>query len=320
MSVYTKIEPDELKAFLAHYTVGDLINFQGIKEGIENTNYFVTTTGGEWVLTIFETVAAEDLPFFLGLMDHLHHHGIPSPAPVTDCDNRLLREIKGKMAALVQRLDGRSPQQPSLEQCRAMGDVMARLHVAAASFQQRRANPRGPHWWQSTARALLAKLAADDAALLESELAYQSAFRHLDLPRGIIHGDLFHDNALFLGDRLSGVIDFYYACSDVLLFDIAIAVNDWCSRDDGTLDDQRCQVVLNAYHRRRPFKQAEAQAWQPLLRAAALRFWLSRLYDMHFPRPGEITHTKDPDTFRRILMHRTQDPPRFLAGLPGASE
>jgi homoserine kinase type II len=312
MSVYTKIEREELEAFLTHYAVGQLLEFQGISDGIENTNYFVTTTGGRWVLTLFETIAQDELPFFLSLMAHLDAHGIPSPAPVADNNGDFLRLFKGKPAALVQRLSGKHVKTPNITQCAAMGGVLARLHVAATSFSRNRANPRGPHWWHQTAHSLLTRLAPEDAELLHDELAYQDSFRHLQLPRGIIHGDLFHDNALFQGDRLSGVIDFYYACDDVLLFDVAIAINDWCSHPDGSLDEAKAHAVLHAYDQGRKIAPQETQVWVPLLRAAALRFWLSRLYDQHFPRPGEITHIKDPQVFRRILWQRIHHPPTFI--------
>jgi len=315
MSVYTKVEPSELEAFLSQYAIGQLVSYQGISDGIENTNYFVTTTGGRWVLTVFETVERHELPFFLDLMDHLNDHGIPSPGPVMNNLSVHLSEIKGKPAALVQRLSGSHVRgAPNRAQCAAMGEMMARMHIAAESFSMQRENPRGPAWWNRVTKIVLPKLAPDDAEMLQAELVYQDQFRTLELPRGIIHGDLFQDNALFEGDRLSGVIDFYYACTDALLFDLAIAVNDWCSKIDGALDEEKTQDTLQAYGKTRGFTTIEAQAWAPLLRAAALRFWLSRLHGVHFPRPGEITHTKDPDVFKRILQQRIAHPPKRFAG------
>lgn len=311
MSVYTTIDRADLELFLQHYAVGELVLYEGITAGIENTNYFVTTTEGEWVLTIFETLTEAELPFCLNLMAHLANRGIPSPAPVETDTGQFLLKLKKKPAALVQRLSGRSVKRPELVHCAALGTVLGKLHQAGTDYREHRPNSRGPHWWRETAAKVLPLLADEDARLLRDELSYQGARRHLNLPRGVIHGDLFHDNALFTGDRLSGVIDFYYACNDVLLFDIATAVNDWCVEKDGSLDEARVGAVLSAYARERMFTDAERNAWVPLLRAGALRFWLSRLHDMHFPRPGELTHTKDPDIFKNILRQRIDHPPKF---------
>lgn len=316
MSVFTKVERGELVAFLESYTVGDLQHFQGIRAGIENTNYFVNTSGGRWVLTLFETLHVSELPFCLYLMDHLDAHGIPSPAPVADRDGRILTALKGKPAALVQRLPGRSAMAPNANQCAAMGEMLARLHLAGRSYGRQRTNSRGPQWWQRMAEVLLPYLDEAGRRLLTEELAHQAVLRALDLPRGVIHGDLFRDNVLFQGERISGVIDFYYACNDVLLFDLAVAVNDWCVDEAGALDGERLAAAVDAYGRERPFLPAEGAVWSSLLRAAALRFWLSRLHDLHFPRPGEMTHVKDPDVFRRILERQIARP----ASLPGIGD
>jgi homoserine kinase type II len=308
MSVFTKVERNELVAFLDAYTVGDLQHFQGIRAGIENTNYFVNTSGGRWVLTLFETLHVSELPFCLYLMDHLDAHGIPSPAPVADRNGQILLVLKGKPAALVQRLPGRSALEPNINQCAAMGEMLARLHLAGQSYPRQRANSRGPQWWQRMAEVLLPHLDPAGQTLLTQELNHQARLRDLDLPRGVIHGDLFRDNVLFQGDRISGVIDFYYACNDVLLFDLAIAVNDWCAMEGGALDPERVAAAVGAYARERPFSAVEQEIWSTLLRAAALRFWLSRLHDLYFPRPGELTHTKDPEVFRRILARQIANP------------
>lgn len=318
MSVYTPVGGDELRAFLATYDVGELRDYRGISAGIENTNYFVDTSGGRWVLTLFETLPEAELPFCLDLMGHLAARGVPSPRPQPDRQGQVLRRLNDRPAALVQRLSGASVSSPSVDHCAAMGRALGRLHRAAGDFPGVRANSRGPAWWQQAAARLDGRLDAAQAALLREELAHQERFRHLDLPTGIIHGDLFHDNALFEATRISGLIDFYYACRDVLLFDVAVAVNDWCVRADGTLDEHRANAALSAYAAERPLQAVEALAWAPLLRAAALRFWLSRLVDLHFPRPGEITHTKDPQVFRRILERHIAAPPSLPAPLlPG---
>jgi homoserine kinase type II len=304
MSVYTSISTSELSGFLEHYRVGQLLEYSGIESGIENTNYFVTTTDGQYVLTLFEHHSADELPFFLDLTAFLAEHQIPSAHPEQTRDGKYLDELKSKPVALVARLSGQSVTRANKEQCVAVGEVLARLHVAAQHFPYSRANPRGPGWWASTAHALYRKISADDTVLLKDELGFQASYQNNKLPRGIIHADLFRDNILFDQNRLTGLIDFYYACTDVLLFDVAITVNDWCSNDDGGLDPLLLEAFLGAYQQVRLFGDDELVAWPVMLRAAALRFWLSRLHDLHFPRPGEMTHTKDPNTFRRILSNR----------------
>ncbi len=308
MSVYTRVERGELERFLRRYAVGALVDYQGITAGIENTNYFVTTEGGAWVLTLFETVSEDELPFFLNLMNHLAQRGLPTAAPQPDREGRFLQHLNERPAALVKRLPGRSPRTPNAAQCRAMGEVMAHMHIAAADYDGYRENSRGPAWWRPTAEQLYPVLDADDARLLADELEYQRAASRERLPRGVIHGDLFHDNALFEGDSLTGVIDFYYACNDVLLYDLAVAVNDWCSDEQGHVDPALQAAVFRGYATHRQLEQTEMRSWNTMLRAAALRFWLSRLYDQHFPRPGEMTHTKNPDIFRRILLSRIEQP------------
>lgn len=304
MSVYTAIEREELADFLRAYEVGELVAYEGIPDGIENTNYFVDTTRGRFVLTLFEWLPEADLPWFLELMAFLAEQGIPCAHPVADREGRYLRRLRGKPAALVQRLKGRSVSHPGEAHCRAIGGVLARMHVAGRGFPRRRSNDRGPRWWRETARKLDGRLAPEDRELLEAELRFQASHRTDALPRGVIHADLFRDNALFVGERLTGIIDFYYACNDVLLYDVAVTVNDWCSDAEGRLDGARTTALLAAYEAVRPLGAAEREAWPVMLRAAALRFWLSRLHDLHFPRPGEITHTKDPDVFKRILLDR----------------
>lgn len=308
MSVYTTVERPELGAFLERYEIGELLSYEGISAGIENTNYFVTTSAGpndgRYVLTIFESHSAGEMGYFLDLMAHLSEHGTPTAHPIPDRQGVYLQTLKGKPAALVQRLQGRSLEHPDADHCATMGAELARFHRAGQSFGQERSNDRGPAWWLKTREKLRRKLAAEDLALLDAELGFQRAHRHDQLPRGVIHADLFRDNALFDDDRLGGIIDLYYACNDVLLYDVAVTVNDWCSRVDGSLDPLRARAFLQAYHAERPFSAAEGEAWPVMLRAAALRFWLSRLQDLHFPREGEMTHIKDPQEFRRILEQR----------------
>jgi homoserine kinase type II len=304
MSVFTTVTSEQLQVWLRGYRLGDLQDLRGIASGITNTNYFVTTGAGRYVLTLFEKNSVDELPYFLDLMAHLAEHGIPCPHPVASLDGSYLGQINGKPAALVSCLRGNSLEHPDLAQCAEMGTVLARMHLAGQSFPQFMENPRGPHWWNVTAQAVMPFLSEEHGAMLKQELAYQSGFRNLDLPRGVIHADMFRDNVLFDCGKLTGLIDFYYACNDAWAYDLAITANDWCITADGGLDEARLTALLGAYHEVRPLIAEECQAWPVLLRAAALRFWLSRLYDLHHPQPGELTHAKDPEHFRRILTRR----------------
>jgi homoserine kinase type II len=308
MSVYTTVTPEQLGLWLNRHNVGTLIDLRGISAGIENTNYFVTTTAGRYVLTLFEKLTAAELPFYLNLMAHLADHGIPSARPIPDLDGALLGELNEKPAALVSFLPGKDVEAPGPAHCAAVGSMLARIHRAGLSYAARMENPRGLRWWQQVLPQLVTFLAAADAALLKREVDFHAVHRFPDAPRGAIHADLFRDNALFEGIRISGVIDFYFACTDSLLFDVAICVNDWCVRGDGAIDRVRAQTLLDAYRRIRPLADAETHAWPVMLRAAALRFWVSRLYDYHLPRSGELTHAKDPRHFQRILERHIEHP------------
>lgn len=307
MSVYTTIESDELEDFLSSYSVGTLDDFEGISDGIENTNYFVNTRNGDdrqFVLTLFEHHTLEEMQYYLGLMHHLADHSVPSADPVADNDGNYVRLFKNKPAALVHRLKGGSIRETSPSHCQQIGAAMGKLHTAGLSYQAHQPNPRGPAWCATTAEAVSSKLSDEDAVFLKAEIDYQRSNRNADIPRGVVHADLFRDNALWDGDTLSGIIDFYYACDDVLLYDIAVLVNDWCSKQDAGLDHDKVIALLQAYNKHRPLQANEQQYWPAMLRAGALRFWLSRLYDKHFPRPGELVHTKNPDEFRAILQDR----------------
>jgi len=315
LSVYTPVSQPELAAWLRNHSVGALEALEPIESGIENTNYFVTTAQGCYVLTLFERLPAAELPFYLNLMAHLARHGIPCPAPVADLNDAYLGELNGKPAALVTRLPGRSIERPGESECRELGMLLARMHLAARSYSAYLENPRGPRWWRLAARDLEPFLDAAERALLDEELAYQARQRFPDLPRGPVHADLFRDNALFEGPRLSGVFDFYFAGVDCLLYDVAVCANDWClavPRGARSLDPARVQAFLGAYHALRPFGAQERDAWPAMLRAAALRFWLSRLHDLHLPRPGELVHAHDPAHFREILVRRIAEAPPWV--------
>ncbi len=302
MAVFTRVTEAELTAWLGDYSLGQLLELQGIASGIENTNYFVTTGHGRFVLTLFEKLAAHELPFYLNLMAHLARHGIPCPSPVADRHNRFLSPLQGKPTCIVSRLPGKSVMQPEVAHCAAVGAMLGQLHGAAQSFAETMANARAANWRTHAAQQVLPFLPPQDAALLESEVAFHASHTLAALPQGVIHADLFRDNVLFDGARIGGLIDFYFACNDCLLYDVAITVNDWCMSADGALDQARTQALLRAYHRERPLQPQEHAAWPIALRVAALRFWLSRLYDMHLPRDGELINAHDPEKFKRILQ------------------
>lgn len=305
MAVFTTVGMHELAPWLEQFDLGSAQRLEGIPSGIENTNYFLDTDRGRYVLTIFEKLTAVELPFHLGLMDHLARAGLPCPSPAATRSGALFHPLKGKPASVVTRLAGRSAMQPGPGHCRAMGAMTARLHLAAADYPPTQDNPRGPHWWTVTAPQVMPFLPADEQALLRDELATQFAHRLDPLPRGVVHADLFRDNVLFEDERIGGVIDFYFAGADIWLFDLAVVVNDWAIDAEGRIDAARADALLAAYRALRPLSGAERAAWPIVLRAAALRFWLSRLYDLHLPRPGEIIHPHDPSRFRDILrMHR----------------
>jgi homoserine kinase type II len=302
MAVFTSVSEDQVASWLGNYSLGTLLELQGIPAGIENTNYFVTTSNGRFVLTLFEKLTARELPFFLNLMAHLARHGIPCPAPVADRHNRLLGELNGKPACIVSRLTGKSVTQPTAANCAAVGAMLGQMHTAGLSFGQQMQDPRGPVWRAEAAQAVLKFLPPQDAALLESEVELHATRPLAGIPRGVIHADLFRDNVLMDGEHVGGLIDFYFACTGKLLYDVAITVNDWCVDSEG-LDEHRARALLNAYHAARPFTAEEATAWPQALRVAALRFWISRLYDLHLPRDGEMVNRHNPDQFKRILQN-----------------
>jgi homoserine kinase type II len=311
MSVYTSLTNQELSEFLLAYDIGELVDFQGISEGIENTNYFVTTrlngNPQRFVLTIFESLDFDELPYFLELTAFLAEHGLPCAHPIADKDGHYLLKFKRKPIALVQRLSGKGIQRPDPDQCRQIGQVLAKLHLEGRQFPAHRKNPRGPEWAQDSADRIEHLLSAEDRSLLGSELEFQANIDTGRLPGGVIHADLFRDNALYVEGKLTGIIDFYYACDGNYLYDLAVTVNDWCSRPDGSLDTHLTQALIDGYKSCRTLTQTELAFWSTMLRAGALRFWLSRLIDLHFPRPGDLTHTHDPLVFRNILKDRVDN-------------
>ena len=312
MSVYTVVERRELESFLADYPVGALRSFSGVTAGIENTNYFVSTDTGAYVLTLFEFTPAAELPFFLALMAHLAEHDVPSAHPVADRCGRFLGNLKGRPAALVARLPGASVAQPRVAHCAAIGRAMAHMHLATLEFAPRRDDDRGPSWRVAVASLVAPRLGAADRRLLEESVDEFREDRFATLPGGVIHADLFRDNALFEADRLTGIIDFYYARSGAFVYDLAVALADWCFDDDKRmLQTTLAAAMLATYAQVRPLLRVERDAWMGALRATGLRFWLSRLKDQHFPRDGVLTYTKDPEPYKRILLHGRGHPQDF---------
>jgi homoserine kinase type II len=329
MAVFTEVSVDEASAFVAGLDIGVLSGFRGIKAGIENSNFFVDTDRAgathHWVLTIFERLSFEQLPFYLHLMRHLAQRGIPVPEPQPGRSGAILHTLKGKPAALVNKLSGVHQLAPDADHCAQVGAMLARMHEAGRGFELSQPNLRGLAWWVETVPQVRPFLTDDQRALIDSELAFQvqvaDAPAYASLPRGAIHADLFRDNVMFdPGDvgheKLSGFFDFYFAGIDTFLFDIAVCLNDWCiDLATGALTDDRAQAFVAAYAGVRPLTSNERRLLPALLRAAALRFWLSRLWDLHLPRDATLLRAHDPTHFERVLRARVAQPwhPGFSA-------
>lgn len=313
MAVFTPVTLDDLSDWIAQFPLGRALAIEGISSGIENSNFFLTTEAGEFVLTIFEQLSFEQLPFYLQLMLHLAQHGVPVPEPIANHQGAIMHSLHGKPAAIVTRLAGSCQLAPQPVHCAEVGAAMAKMHLAARDFPLTQPNLRGLDWWNATTPVVLPFLSDDNAHLLRAEMHFQAAFAgsaaYLELPHGPIHADLFRNNAMFVGDTLTGIFDFYFAGCDHWLFDVAVAVNDWCiDLKTGVLDTARVRALLDAYHALRPFTAAEQLAWQAMLRAGALRFWLSRLFDFQLPRAAEMLTPHDPSHFERILRLRIAHP------------
>ncbi len=327
MAVFTEVSPAQAQALLDHLRLGTLTSLRGIGAGIENTNYFVDCTGEDghlhrYVLTLFERLTAEQLPFYLRLMQHLAQRGVLVPEPHADAAGNILFEVAGKPAAIVDRLHGGHQMAPDAFHCQQVGATLAQMHLAGRDFTLQQPNLRGITWWRQVVPQLLPFLDAAQAALLTAEMAYQehlvasADYAHLQATSfGPIHADLFRDNVMFEPgegpgrERLTGFFDFYFAGCDTFLFDLAVCLNDWCiDLSDGRLIEERAAVFVAAYERVRPLSGAEHRLLPALLRAAALRFWLSRLFDLHLPREASLLKAHDPRHFERVLRARIDKP------------
>ena len=316
MAVYTEVPDDDLAIFIASYDVGALLSYKGIAEGVENTNYLLHTERGPFFLTLYEKrVAPADLPFFLGLMEHLANTGLSCPTPVRDAQGRMLRSIAGRPAALVTFLEGVWIRRPQPHHCLAVGEALARLHLAGRGFAGKRANALGLSGWRplyDRFRPRADEVAAGLAAVIERELDHLEACWPDGLEQGIIHADLFPDNVFFLGDKLSGLIDFYFACNDALAYDVAIALNAWCFEADHSFSIAKGQALLDGYQRVRQLAPAERAALPLLARGAALRFLLTRAYDWLHTASDALVSRKDPNEY----LHRLE----YHRGVQGAGE
>jgi homoserine kinase type II len=313
MAVFTPVTLDDLAHWANQFPVGKVLEVKGISSGIENSNFFLTTESGEYVLTLFEKLSFEQLPFYLRLMRHLAERGVLVPSPVPNAKGDLVGELHGKPASIVTRLEGACQMNPQPAHCAAVGAMLARLHLAARDFALYQPNLRGLDWWHETVPTVMPYLSEPARQLLRDEMQFQDAFAaslpYQALPRGPIHADLFRNNVMFDGTRLTGFFDFYFAGCDTWLFDMAVTVNDWCiDEESGALDEARVRAMVDAYHAVRPFSEAENGAWRAVLRAGALRFWLSRLYDFYLPREAEMLTPHDPAHFERILRQRITHP------------
>ena len=313
MAVFTPVTEEQAALLMSQLGLGELTELRGIEGGIENTNYFATTDLGDYVLTLFERLNHEQLPFYLYLMKHLAEKGIPVPNPAANSDGDILHTLCDKPAAVVNRLLGKSQLTPDAAHCAAVGAMMARMHLAGEDYNRSQPNLRGLAWWNDTVPVVLPYLEEDQARLLQSELAFQNHIAqgaaYQALPKGPVHADLFRDNVMFEGEKLTGFFDFYFAGNDTWLFDLSVCMNDWCiDLNSGEHAPERALAMLNAYQEVRPLRSAERQLLPAMLRAGALRFWISRLWDFHLPREASMLKPHDPTHFERVLRARLTSP------------
>ena len=312
MAVFTPVTLQDLSPWMESFNLGGVNAVKGISSGIENSNFFIYTDSGEYVLTLFEKLTFDELPFYLNLMKHLAAKGIKVPAPVPDKSGNILHSLCGKPACIVTKLEGNWVPEPGVAHCIAVGDMMARMHLAGRDYPLEQPNPRAFDWWEKTVPEVLPYLPAGPSLMLQNEIRFQEEFHesplYWKLFRGPVHADLFRNNVMFNGEELTGFFDFYFAGCDTWIFDVAVALNDWCiNLETGVFDMARANAFLKAYSAVRPFSVEESAAWRPILRGASLRFWLSRLYDFYLPRDAEMLTPHDPTHFERILRLRISE-------------
>jgi len=303
MSVFTPVSPADAERLLERYSLGAVERLEGIAQGVENTNYFLTTTTGEYVLTLFEHIPREDLPFYVGLMDHLAAREVSCPLPMHMDGGGMIAEVNGKPACIVTKLPGSPRPHPGEDDCRVAGELLGQVHIAGIEYDAGLENWRGRAWRERFAEAVRGKLSREENDLIAAENRYQAIHDETVLPQGVIHGDYFHDNVLWDDAGSPGVIDFYFACDDALAYDIAIGVNDWCVTPEARLERARVHAFISGYESRRPLTDFERELWPVMLRRAALRTWLGRLGYNHFPRESHMTIPKDHEFSRRLLEH-----------------
>ncbi len=317
MAVYTEVPFEAAAALVSRLNIGTLQSLEGCKGGIENTNYFADTSQGRFVLTLFERLSAEQLPFYLRLMQHLAARGIPVPDPQADAQGDILHTLCSKPATVVNRLRGGNRLAPDAHHCAQLGAMLARMHLAGRDFTMHQPNLRALAWWTETVPVVAPFLSQPQRVLIDDELAFAqhvaASPAYAGLPRGPVHADLFRDNVMFDdgpdGDHLSGLFDFYFAGIDTFLFDIAVCLNDWCiDLASGRLEEDRAMALVGAYHAVRPLSADEHRLLPAMLRAAALRFWISRLWDLHLPRDATMLTPHDPSHFERVLRQRVEFP------------
>lgn len=313
MAVFTPVTDADARELLQHYHLGEMVSLRGISAGIENTNYFLNTTTGEYVLTLFEVLTYEQLPFYIELMHHLAEKGLPVPSPQTLKNGQRLTRLHDKPCAIVTRLNGSYVPEPSAQHCALAAQTLAKMHLAGQDYPHYQPNLRSLSWWEQTVPKVLEFLTPEPKTLLTTTLQEQqelfASALYQALPEGPAHCDLFRDNVLFAGTEatpaMGGFIDFYFAGCDKWVFDVAVSINDWCiERDTGVLKLELVKAWLCAYNQERPFTAAEKEAWPLILQAAALRFWVSRLYDYYHPRPAQSLKPHDPTHFERVLTQR----------------
>ena len=314
MSVYTPVTREQLELYLQQYAVGTLSDYRGIEAGVENSNFFVSTSQGEYVLTLVESVAAEQLPFILGLIEHLARNQVACAEPIHLADGSLFGQLNDRPAVLMTRLQGSPLQEPSEQQASIIGHTLARMHTLAQALPVEQFT-HIHQWCSELGSTLLPHLSDEEQNLLQHNLLEAGQINWATLPTGPVHADLFPDNALFAGDQLCGLIDFYHACSAPYLYDLCITLNAWCFNErTAEYDFNKALLILESYQRIRPLEEEEQKSFGTMLQVAALRFWLSRLRDVHFPKAGEVVTRKDPQGKRQLLELLRETQSLKLAG------